>query len=770
MFKESDGMNKKIKRFLSVLTACTVSTVSMAVSTVDAVGKIDAPALTDDNVSVNLDYFEEEYKAPYVGEEFQVWKADDDQGDAAMEYNPVGGYYKCSWDKTNVAEFLIGPDKLIDFWEYKQSYISYEAKIGADSGYAVGALISCYDKKTSRSAEIRVLESYSPDIFNAGDDAVKISVHSTDYYVSIAEEENVPVELIYVVRDDSISGKEISGKIDIKGICSELGYNDFKLDIDKQARLYVRGTSENGNISVLRSAIVNVPYRKSITVENDSANKRAVYLDGQYYNCFFDKTDARKGSMTVSDGGVAECTYNNDGGMCSTSLFVRGIWDNSARTFEKNDNMKVFYETSIKAGDNYAAGVSLFSKDTGMEYCIVQFRNSDSFIDGSRDRAKVKSLGTAEVDGVKYDLYYRYYDYETCFAYPCPQIWCVTQETHDDYYYRALGSVDLQNHYEAWLKDYIDKDDRITEIFSFAEAFGGGSGEFTLVSAAIGISDPDAAYDRVIDNRSDNTCSPIYDGGSIIYGENGGICTLKKNGDIIGKCSLESEDSVFRFGKRRAFEMAEEEIDLEKGDFINVSYKAYVSTYGNYSIGAEGRMRGEDGEEYIDFYVYDSVNYDAVPKDAEFLGTKDFTNREYDIYVLYTDDVVTVGGNKNVKYYCIAHEKTENSIICSGYMYLADAVIAWNKAGLITGPITTVALNADICGVGGGEIKLEDSCIYVERNNRDKFSSKDIELLQKYLLGEKLSLEGKNYDLNYDGAVDAFDLVELRKMISEELY
>ena len=108
-------MNKIIKRFLSVLTACTVSTVSMAVSTVDAVGKIDAMALTDDNVSVNLDYFEEEYKAPYVGEEFQVWKADDDKGDAAMEYNPVGGYYKCSWDKTNVAEFLIGPDKLIDF-------------------------------------------------------------------------------------------------------------------------------------------------------------------------------------------------------------------------------------------------------------------------------------------------------------------------------------------------------------------------------------------------------------------------------------------------------------------------------------------------------------------------------------------------------------------------------------------------------------------------------------------------------------------------------
>ena len=770
MFKEGDGMNKIIERFLSVLTACTVTTASMAVPAADAVGKINVTALTDKNVSVNLDYYEEEYKAPYVGEEFMVCKADDDKGDAAMIYNPVGGYYKCSWDKTEAAEFLIGADKQIDMSEYKQSYISYSAYVNASSGYAVGAVISCCDKKTSRSAEIRVLEAYSPDMYRADEEnTITITAGGADYYVSIADEENVPVELIYVVRADSSSGKEISGIIDIKGICAALVDKDFSLDTDKQARLYIRGTGESGSIFVNKAAIVNVPYRKSITLKNDSMNKRAVYLDGQYYNCFFDRTDAKNGSMTVSDGRVAECTYKNDD-MCSSSLFVRGIWDNSSRTFEKNDNMKVFYDTSINAEDNYAAGVLLFSIDTGIEYCIVQFRNSDSFIDGSRDRAKVRSLGTAEVDGVKYDLYYRYYDYETCMSYPCPQIWCVSQEVYENSYYEAVGSVDLQKHYEAWMKDYIDKDDRITEIFSFAVAFGGVRGSFTLASAEFDISDPDAAYDRVIDNRADNTAPSICDGGSIIYGEYGGICTLKNNGDIIGSCQLEADDAVFRFGKKRVFEMEDEEIDYEKGDFINISYKAYVSTDGNYSIGAEGKMRGEDGEEYIDFYVYDSLNYDAVPKNAEYLGKKQFTDREYDIYVLYTNDIVTAGRKKNVKYYCIAHNKTENSIICSGQIYLADAVDAWDKAGLATGPVTTVALNANIYGVGGGEIKLEDSCIYVERNNRGKYTSKDIELLQKYLLGEKCSLEEKNYDLNYDGAVDAFDMVELRKKISEKMY
>ena len=39
MFKEGDRMYKMIERFLSVLTACTVTAVSMTVSTVNAVGE-----------------------------------------------------------------------------------------------------------------------------------------------------------------------------------------------------------------------------------------------------------------------------------------------------------------------------------------------------------------------------------------------------------------------------------------------------------------------------------------------------------------------------------------------------------------------------------------------------------------------------------------------------------------------------------------------------------------------------------------------------------
>ena len=164
-------------------------------------------------------------------------------------------------------------------------------------------------------------------------------------------------------------------------------------------------------------------------------------------------------------------------------------------------------------------------------------------------------------------------------------------------------------------------------------------------------------------------------------------------------------------------------------------------------------MCDEHGEEYIDFYMYPVLNYDAVPKEAKYLGTEEFTDREYDIYVYYNDHVVTAGGKKNVKYYCIAKTKTPNDTIASGTIYLLDAVIAWKNAGLEVGPITNVALNANICGIGGGEIELVRNDIIVER------------LFQKYLLGEECDLNNKNFDLNYDGVFDNFDMIELRKQI-----
>lgn len=764
MFKEGVTMYKKIKHFFAALTACAVTAAAMTVFPVNAVGETGSSEVSN-SAAVSLTYYDEEFKAPYSSNDLLAWKADDDEGEATIVRNSVGGYYVCSWDGTRLAEFLVGEEKVQSIDDVKDCFVKYEAAFKDTESYAIGAVVECYDAENKKTAEIRVLDSYTEDAFSADiNNAKKISINGTDYYAIIAEEENVPVEIIYIVRCESLDGGSISGKIDFKAIDAELKNNGFKIEIRKQPKLYVRGTGEKGKIFVNDVTLANVPHKGSIKVENHYDSRNPVWLNGQYYSYSSLDKGLRNG-MTVSDDGTAHCVYEN----CNTnsdSAFFRGILDEKAVSFDEYEKMNVHYEATIKAKDKYAVGVELFDRDSITSINIVQFSNTKDFVDDGHDRADVKHLDCVEVDGIKYDIYSRTFNYESCMSLPAPQIWCISQVSFEQEAYGAVGDIDLKKHYDVWLKNYLEKTNKISEILMFAESFGAGTGEFDLEKAEFDLVKKDDVYDRVIDNTSINApAEPIIEGGSMVFCTENGKCTLKKNGTIVGNCFQNYDDSVFKFGKSMNFEMADEQIDRDKGDFINMDFKANISTDGNYSLGAEGRMCDEHGEEYIDFYMYPVLNYDAVPKEAKYLGSKEFTDREYDIYVYYNDHVVTAGGKKNVKYYCIAKNKTPNDTIVSGTIYLADAVIAWKNAGLEVGPITNVALNANICGIGSGEIELLHNDIIVERMNREKFTSDDILLFQKYLLGEECDLEDKNFDLNYDGVFDNFDMIELRRQV-----
>ena len=757
-------MYKKIKHFFAALTACAVTAAAMTVFPVNAVGETGSSEVTN-SAAVSLTYYDEEFKAPYSCNDLLAWKADDDDGEATIVRNSVGGYYVCNWDGTRLAEFLVGEEKVQSIDDVKDCFVKYEAAFKGTESYAIGAVVECYDAGNKKAAEMRVLDSYAEDAFSADiNNAKKISINGTDYYAIIAEEENVPVEIIYIVRCESLDGGSISGKIDFKAIDAELKNNGFKIEIRKQPKLYVRGTGEKGKIFVNDVTLANVPHKGSIKVENHYDSRNPVWLNGQYYSYSSLDKGLRNG-MTVSDDGTAHCVYEN----CNTnsdSAFFRGILDEKAVSFDEYEKMNVHYEATIKAKDKYAVGVELFDRDSITSINIVQFSNTKEFVDDGHDRADVKHLDCVEVDGIKYDIYSRTFNYESCMGLPAPQIWCISQVSFEQEAYGAVGDIDLKKHYDVWLKNYLEKTNKISEILMFAESFGAGRGEFDLENAEFDLVKKDDVYDRVIDNTSINApAEPIIEGGSMVFCTENGKCTLKKNGTIIGNCFQNYDDSVFKFGKSLNFEMADEQIDRDKGDFINMDFKANISTDGNYSLGAEGRMCDEHGEEYIDFYMYPVLNYDAVPKEAKYLGSKEFTDREYDIYVYYNDHVVTAGGKKNVKYYCIAKNKTPNDTIVSGTIYLADAVIAWKNAGLEVGPITNVALNANICGIGSGEIELLHNDIIVERMNREKFTSDDILLFQKYLLGEECDLEDKNFDLNYDGVFDNFDMIELRRQV-----
>ena len=757
-------MYKSINRFLSALTAFVITSAAMTVFPVNAVEESEASSVTS-SAKADLTYYDEEFKAPYKCADFMAWKDDNDNGEATIVHNSVGNYYVCSWDSTRLAEFLIGEGNVQNIDDVRDCFVKYEAALEGTESYAVGAAAEGLDLKNKKTAEIRVIDTYTEDAFTEDNNNSKmISINGVDYCVSITEERKTPVEVIYIVRCESSDSENISGLMDFKAIDAALKDNGFRIRIETQPKLYVRGTGKKGSIFVNNVTLTNVPHKDSIRVPNVHGEYRPFWYKGQYYSYSMQETDTHSG-MTVSDDGAAYCTYDNKYSY-SDSQFLRGIYDKNAVSFDEYEKMNVHYEAEIRAKDKYAVGVELFDKSSATSIYIAQFSNTKDFVDDGHDRADVKYLDCVEVDGIKYDIYSRTFNYESCMNLPGPQIWCISQVSFEQENYGAVSDVDLRKHYDLWLKNYLKDTNEINDILIFAESFGIGSGEFDLKKADFDLVKTDDAYDRVIDNTSLNApAEPIIEGGSMVFCTENGKCTLKKDGTIIGECFQNYDDSVFKFGKSMNFEMEDEQINDKKGDFINMNYIANISTDGNYSIGAEGRMRDKDGDESIEFYMYPTLNYNAVPKEAEYLGTKDFTDREYDIYVYYDDNIVDSGGKKKAKYYCIAKDKTPNNTISSGNIYLADAVAAWKKAGLEVGPITNAALNANICGIGGGEIELVLNDIIVERVNRENFTSDDICLFQKYLLGEKCDLKGKNFDLNYDGVFDNFDMIELRRQV-----
>ena len=265
----------------------------------------------------------------------------------------MGGYYVCNWDSTRLAEFLVGEGKVQSIDDVKDCFVKYEAAFKDTESYAIGAVVECYDAENKKTAEIRVLDSYTEDAFSADtDNAKKISINGTDYYVSITEEENVPVEIIYIVRCESLDGDSISEMIDFKAIDAELKDNGFKIEIGKQPKLYVRGTGEKGKIFVNDVTLANVPHKESIKVENHYDSRNPVWLNGQYYS-YSSLDKGLRNRMTVSDDGTAHCMYEN----CNTnsdSAFFRGILDEKAVSFDEYEKMNVHYETTIKAKDKYA--------------------------------------------------------------------------------------------------------------------------------------------------------------------------------------------------------------------------------------------------------------------------------------------------------------------------------------------------------------------------------------------------------------------------------
>ena len=109
-----------------------------------------------------------------------------------------------------------------------------------------------------------------------------------------------------IVRKQSIDlSKQISGTIDIKGICEQL-------DIHKitGTKLCVRALGPNGTFKISKNNIIAIDNPIIMNVPNCDNNNEYVYYDGLRYS-FWQLDDYSNGEMTVNGDGKAVCVYDN---------------------------------------------------------------------------------------------------------------------------------------------------------------------------------------------------------------------------------------------------------------------------------------------------------------------------------------------------------------------------------------------------------------------------------------------------------------------------
>ena len=175
-------MQNKMRHFLSLITACVVTAVSIATFPADAVGNIDVNAVvTEQNVGLssneNFIYHIEE---PCSTENFEVRQLEDDEGKFTFDVHKTFFTFDCSWENTLLVDFEAGLHNEADLDELKRYCLNYTASAETEGGYIFQARLTG-ELKQGGMAEIYIAESYSDMDIPTDNKINSITVNDSDY-------------------------------------------------------------------------------------------------------------------------------------------------------------------------------------------------------------------------------------------------------------------------------------------------------------------------------------------------------------------------------------------------------------------------------------------------------------------------------------------------------------------------------------------------------------------------------------------------------------
>ena len=747
-------MNQKIRHFIAAITACTVTAAALAAFPVQAVGDENVPAAavtTDDD-----DSFIEHLEGTGGGDEYAVFKPDD-AGSISFDINKLNKNFSCSWSGIKLVDFCAGKTDHILMTDKKLYLMDYRAEIKCKDSFCFGATFNCYERGANELTEIRVLEAYS-DVNGISEDnkVFDINVNGAVYNVYRSREvyDEITVNVIIAARAENLrSDRPVSGRIDIRGVIDGLQKNGVDFSSLMSPRYLLRAEEGEGSAELFSNNIITVDYPKEMDVPNDYNStiiEKKVYRDGLTY-AFWQDDSCSNGSMKVERNGDAKCTVDNDKDDASC-LFTKGFFGQAGIPLKDITKLKADYHTVFGSKSSYIGGIYGWMTDPYIEFYIIEVSNGkEDFLNNA------ELVDTAEIDNITFDIYKR----------KLPVVGGLTQyfsvsrvEFEHDYGYGVYSTVDLLKHIEAWEKAGLKPGKNVRDVSAFVETKGKGKGDFSITDVNISM---DRSGDSCTVLGAD-TPSVTIDGYKYYRSGDDGVLTVEKDGIYHAKCFNDRSEDLFSFGKGREFDS--DEVSSDKNSIVVLDYNADVSTDGTYRINAEGTLKGENDDPYIRYLICDASNAPFVPLAAEKLGIADIDGEDYDIYVRHTRFSYRYGGRCIDEYYSVKRGMKGNHINVSGSIDLAKHIKAWRAAGLVAGDAVDAYINTDICGAGDGNVYFNRAEVKVKADeSAEGFDENDVELLKKFLLGEKCDVEGKDFDINGDGVWDSFDLIALRRIV-----
>lgn len=485
--------------------------------------------------------------------------------------------------------------------------------------------------------------------------------------------------------------------------------------------------------AVYTAIAVGEPVKVTTTepvTESVNGDSSGVY-DEYTYSSWGDK--AENVSMNLGRNGTFSCEWQDT----ELAKFSRGT--DTFTSFYDGDNVTMNATASVNAEGSYFIGETFRYRDIDYQNRMVYLVMAYSDLDFLADYEPISENKNYIIYKVKHNIFDES-DYNFC-----EQIFMV--------YKNGLGKreIDISKDITEDIRVIWEVSGDVEYVMSKPELCiygfnGSGSAEVTKNDVTVTEYMNDVGFNKYTEYKRDSyTYSFMQSEGA------SGSVTVKKLGSVDFIWESDNEDDWAMMKKTVKYSDLPE---AYKNGFFTVNCHPIVNLDGEYKIGSY--LRTDNDIEIFAADCQKSLSRFADETPVAVINDKETGIEQYKVYI--------VDNGETKEYWLINTHRFKcgmNSGMINDEVNYILAQLRNN--GIEAGDIVEAGAFAEVYGKGKGTLIFSSFNIGFKTQKEGCVQATNINTLQKYLLGEDVELEeGVNYDINFDGKINIYDLIEMR--------